>query len=503
MGRMGRLAWLVVLPLAMISLAAGAFATFASAGGPPPAERSAHLLVVPTTAQGRAALSVSAARTMADHNTFTLVEASGADVDRLLRPARPCATTCARSRIGAVTRPRGRPPALLDKAGAARRSAGTGGDGLAVVQYVGPIKDAWTAAVRRPGVEVVQLHGAERPARPRRRRGARPRSRSCPERRAFVRAVTPYTAADKQRRGSRRAGHDGGRPSRPSPATAGAGARARLSRRVRQRLRGRVPVAGFASTRDARRARLDALAALGGVVGDRALGRAASCSTSVRRRSSPATARRRLRPVLGTGLPRFLNGQGFTNTLPGRHRHHRRGHRQGRRPGPRRSHPDFYRTATPRNPSRIVYAQEATRPTRTRGTAAATAPTSPRSPPATTRGTGAAVEDAQGFNYGLGIAPRAQARRDEDLQLRRRLRRHDVDHGAARRGLRHRRAHLQQLLGRQRRRRLQRRGAGVRRARPRRAAGRRRQPADHEGGLGRQLGRGRRTRSARPARPRT
>ena len=55
-----------------------------------------------------------------------------------------------------------------------------------------------------------------------------------------------------------------------------------------------------------------------------------------------------------------------------------------------------------------MYAHEATAPTPTPATAAATAPTSPRSPPASTTQTGAAVEDAEGFNYGLGIAPRAQ-----------------------------------------------------------------------------------------------
>ena len=124
-------------------------------------------------------------------------------------------------------------------------------------------------------------------------------------------------------------------------------------------------------------------------------------------------------------------------------------------PAPAGSHPDFFRQGNTASPSRIVYAQEATaadadaRDCGGHGTNVASIATGYNAR------TGAALEDAQGFNYGLGVAPVRPRRRDEDLQLRRQLRRHDIDHGAAQRRVCGRRAHLQQLLGRRRRRRLQ------------------------------------------------
>ena len=124
-------------------------------------------------------------------------------------------------------------------------------------------------------------------------------------------------------------------------------------------------------------------------------------------------------------------------------------------PAPAGSHPDFFVSA--QRPSRAASSTRTRRPrsTPTPATAAATAPTSPRSP-GYNGNTGATVEDAQGFNYGLGIAPvrRASARPRSSTAPAS----FDVTTSITAlhsRGLRERRAHLEQLVGRDRRRRVQ------------------------------------------------
>ena len=133
-------------------------------GGSPPPDRSPHLLVVPTTATGRAALSVSAARTVAGYKAFTLVEATGDDVAALQRAGASVRDDMREVKIGSRSvDPAVERPSLMDKTGANLRTAGKGGSGLAVVQYVGPLKDKWTTAVRQACTGGL-LHGAERPA---------------------------------------------------------------------------------------------------------------------------------------------------------------------------------------------------------------------------------------------------------------------------------------------------------------------------------------------------
>ena len=76
-------------------------------------------------------------------------------------------------------------------------------------------------------------------------------------------------------------------------------------------------------------------------------------------------------------------------------------------PVPAGSHDDFYASGNDAAPSRIKYAQEATADSNARdcgghGTNVASIAAG------FNNRTGAAFEDAQGFNYGLGIAPRAR-----------------------------------------------------------------------------------------------
>src|SRR3954452_9806822 len=136
------------LLVAAIALAAGAFATFASAGDSSSADRAPHLLVVPTTEKGQAALSLSNGRIVAHYKAFTLVDAPGSDVAALQRAGAYLRDDMREVKIGTRSYdPAVERPALLGKRGADLRTVGKGGSGLAVVQYVGPLKDDWIDAV--------------------------------------------------------------------------------------------------------------------------------------------------------------------------------------------------------------------------------------------------------------------------------------------------------------------------------------------------------------------
>ena len=108
-------------------------------------------------------------------------------------------------------------------------------------------------------------------------------------------------------------------------------------------------------------------------------------------------------PALGARLPGLRRRAGGHRRLPVRRgrdgrgdRRRRRRHHPSRPPGRRRR----------RHPARLRRQLHDRR--RTRGTAAATGRSTRASSAASTPGTGATLEDAGGFNYGLGIAPRAR-----------------------------------------------------------------------------------------------
>ena len=360
-----------------------------------------HLVMVPNTAAGRAALSSSSGRVVASYDAFTLVEAGGRTCPGWSPRAPTCATTCAR--CGSAPRPRIRRlpgPRSLDKNGnAALASAGRGATGLAVVQYVGPIKDDVGRGVeRKAGVHVVsymaqngQLVSGDDAA-------ARAPWPSWPPSTRFVRAVTPYTAADKQLPGLRRAGQPSASSSRPWRARPATPPGPRWPPHRRRRATG-CPSPGSSSSPCARR-REDPGP---GRPRRRGLGRARRDAGPARR--AGGTDRRRqpqrvLPAAAGLGLHVLLDRARFATTRTGVDRRHRRGRRQGRRP---RRRPAL----TPTSPEPAMTDRTPRRPPRlmpTRATAAGTAPTSPRSPPAGTPGPGPTLEDAQGFNYGLGIS---------------------------------------------------------------------------------------------------
>ncbi len=108
-----------------------------------------HLYTVPADEPGAAALERSDARVIARYHAFTLVEATGDD-GQLLRDA----GASLRDDMRVVKVGRREIDPARDRAPLATPSAKSGA-ALAVVQFVGPVKDAWLARLRGTGVRVV------------------------------------------------------------------------------------------------------------------------------------------------------------------------------------------------------------------------------------------------------------------------------------------------------------------------------------------------------------
>lgn len=364
---------------------------------------ASHLVVVPNSPQGRVAVAQSSARTVARYGAFTLVEATGAEVLRLVAAGGEVRDDMREVRIGTKTfDPKLERPSLLGKHGAVLAKVGRGDTGLAVVQYVGPLKDSWIRAVRGTGVQVVtymaqngQLVSGDH--------AALSALADLSTRRAFIRAVTPYTAADKLLPGLSKAGRTQVVVSTVA-AKAGEPARAAV-RSVSVRLGAEVPVAGFVHQRvELDAAEIGRLAELGGVV---AIERFVAPELLDERGSRivDGALNGSFQPILGSGHEDFLLANGFTNSSPVIIDITDEGVDRGVVPVPAGSHPDFYRRGDTTAPSRIVYAQEATaadfdaRDCGGHGTNVASIATGYND------GTGAAFEDAQGFNYGVGMQP--------------------------------------------------------------------------------------------------
>ena len=254
---------------------------------------------------------------------------------------------------------------------------------------------------------------------------------------SFIRAVTPYTAEDKQLPGLARSGRTeivvstvAGQGGAAARTAVGAASVPTASN---------VAVAGIVQQRVAiEGADIAAIAALGGVVAIEPSDEPQLLDERAAR-IVDGQLNAGFQPTLGTRPPHLPAQQRVHQLQPGNHRHHRRGRRQGRRPVPAGSHPDFFRAGNrPPTPSRHrLRAGEHRRRRRTRATAAATAPTSPRSPPASTTQTGADRRGRAGLQLRRSASqPFGTARRHQDLQLRGQLRRADLADCAARQRLR-------------------------------------------------------------------
>lgn len=375
----------------------------AGPGATAPTDDSPHLVVVPDSAKARVALAGSSARRVAGYEAYTLVEAARGDVGRLVAAGGQVRDDMREVRIGTRSSdPATDRPHLLDKTGGSIRRAAGGGTGLAVVQYVGPLKDAWIHSVRKTGVEVVsymaqngQLVSGDG--------GALAKLADLSTKQGFIRAVTPYTPQDKQLPGLDRTGKSEVVITTVA-GDAGASARAAVDRNS-SALGSRVPVARLVQQRVALDGgRLDALAALGGVVSIEPIHK----PKLLDERASQIVAgnlNTAFQPLLGAGYRSYLVNKGFSTNSGVTVDITDEGVDKGVVPPPAGSHPDFYRLGATTQPSRIRYAHEATaadadaRDCGGHGTSAASIAAGYNAQ------AGANFEDAQGFNYGLGVSP--------------------------------------------------------------------------------------------------
>jgi hypothetical protein len=157
----------------------------------PPSDRRAHLLVVPHSFEGRAALGRSDAHVVARYEEFTLVEAVGGDDERLRR-----AGADRRDDMREVTLPAAKLDPRRDRPSLAAKGARDRDETLAVVQFVGPVKARWLERLEESGARVVQY--ASQNAYVVHANGAEvDRLARLVGTDAAVRAVTPVAAADK------------------------------------------------------------------------------------------------------------------------------------------------------------------------------------------------------------------------------------------------------------------------------------------------------------------
>ena len=137
---------------AAVLLAGALIAGTAVAGAQRPrADGGRHLLVVPHTPAGKSALERSDARAIARFESFTLVEAAGDDAERLRQAGADRRDDMREVRLGERDVDPARRRSLAAK-GTPRRGRA---QGLALVQFVGPVKPSWLERVHATGARVV------------------------------------------------------------------------------------------------------------------------------------------------------------------------------------------------------------------------------------------------------------------------------------------------------------------------------------------------------------
>jgi subtilisin-like proprotein convertase family protein len=388
--RLGRCApALALLVLVVVAVSADAQRT---------ARNSApHLFSVSTDGRPAAALARTEAAVVARYGAFTLVQASGDDAARLRRAGADLRDDMREVRVGR----RVLDPAH-DRAPLGTRTRPRG-PGLAVVQFVGPIKDAWLERLRRTGVLVV-TYMAENGYLV---RGSGEELAAVAElvgTDAAVRAVVPFEAADKLGAGVRSEGRQRLAVQTLSGAD-GSAARNRVDALGRE-LQGRSAVGPFRTQYvELEAAEAAALARDPGVV---------SIQPAPEPRLRDEVADQIVAgnlagtgPVVpaGPGYLAFYDSLGLgTGTFPFVVDVTDEGIDVG---STTTDHADFHAGGNIANPTRIAYADDFTSDPDARdcgghGTINASIIAGFNS------GTGADVEDAGGFNYGLGVTPRAQ-----------------------------------------------------------------------------------------------
>jgi subtilisin-like proprotein convertase family protein len=162
----------------------------AGAQSPRPDDRP-HLLLVPHTPDGRAALERTDARVVARYEEFTLAEAAGGDDARLRR-----AGADRRDDMREVSLPAAELDPKADRASLAAKEAPERDEALAIVQFVGPVKEAWLERLEATGARVVQ-YAAQNGYVVHARGSALARVERLVGTDTAVRAVAPVRARDK------------------------------------------------------------------------------------------------------------------------------------------------------------------------------------------------------------------------------------------------------------------------------------------------------------------
>ena len=134
----------------MAALVGGTLADAQPQEPPPQSERLSHLLVVPDTPESNAALAGGDARVVARYGSFSLVEAAGPDEGRLRR-----AGADRRDDMRTVRTAAGEVDPATERLGLAAKGGPELDEVLALVQFVGPVKDAWLDRVRATGARLV------------------------------------------------------------------------------------------------------------------------------------------------------------------------------------------------------------------------------------------------------------------------------------------------------------------------------------------------------------
>jgi subtilisin-like proprotein convertase family protein len=140
---------LVSLVIAACSLAGLTGIALAPAQAPSPDSRR-HLLVVPGDPEAESALSSSDARLVARYDDYTLVEAAGEDDRRLREVGAERRDDMRNVRLGG-----GPIDPLVGRASLASKGADPAGEELVLLQFVGPVKDAWLERLHDTGGRVV------------------------------------------------------------------------------------------------------------------------------------------------------------------------------------------------------------------------------------------------------------------------------------------------------------------------------------------------------------
>jgi subtilisin-like proprotein convertase family protein len=388
-----RLGLFSAISLLLVTLSS---AVLADARPRPSAAPAEHLLLVPDTSAGVVALAKTDARVVARYESFALIEAEGDDYQRLR-----AAGADRRDDMRQVTTAAGAVDPAADRASLAGKRARDRDEALALVQFVGPPKDAWMKRLRGTGARIV-TYQAENAYVVHARGHAVERLAALVGTLPAVRAVVAVTAADKVE-------GQADAPARYAVSTvagpAGEDARAAVA--------AAGPRVGVPASVGALRTQYLELAPaeLAALARDPAV-------VAIERYVPPAPSDERAAQIVAGNLaaPAFTqpSDPGYLGwhdarfpgsaTFPFAIDITDTGLDNGSDPS---DHPDFHQLGSAVSPDRVAYGVDYTpdpdaRDCAGHGTNVASIAAGYNS------GTGASNEDGGAFNYGLGVAPRAQ-----------------------------------------------------------------------------------------------